>query len=194
MCDFLWISFPASKVGFLLSLYTTHRGDLTHTHTPSDSVTHSPRLITLSIDHRQEDDDDKKKEEGGGRKGPPRRSPVAGHCIYLLIFADVCRDPVQADGHPVAYMAGRSNQTDFHASSSITHASSSLSQEVTHSNLKLETRLWVNCEEVPGGSSFPMGASPRIFNPSGPFQPCIQLSSPQPWCEYGGSIGRELPL
>ena len=83
MCDFLWISFPASKVGFLLSLYTTHRGDLTHTHTPSDSVTHSPRLIILSIDHRQEDDDDKKKEERGWRKGPPRRSPVAGHCTHV---------------------------------------------------------------------------------------------------------------
>ena len=152
---------------------------LTHTHPPTQSRIHpvlssSPSIIvrrtTTTIRRRRE--------EGGGRKGPPRRSPVAGHCIYLLIFADVCRDPVQADGHPVAYMAGRSNQTDFHASSSITHASSSLSQEVTHSNLKLETRLWVNCEEVPGGSSFPMGPHLIfIFNPSGPFQPCIQLSS-----------------
>ena len=149
---------------------------LTHTHTLRLSHAFTPSYHPL---HRSSSGGRRRQEEGGGRREEGSATTFAGRrALYLLIFGDVCRDPVQADGHPVAYMAGRSNQTDFHASSSITHASSSLSQEVTHSNLKLETRLWVNCEEVPGGSSFPMGPHLIfIFNPSGPFQPCIQLSS-----------------
>ena len=187
--------FPRIQNGILV-FSVHHAQERSHSHPPPPTQSRIHPVLSPSpsiIVRRTTTTRRRRREEGGRVRHDVRRSPGIVF-IYLLIFADVCRDPVQADGHPVAYMAGRSNQTDFHASSSITHASSSLSQEVTHSNLKLETRLWVNCEEVPGGSSFPMGASPRIFNPSGPFQPCIQLSSPQPWCEYGGSIGRELPL
>ena len=183
--------FPRIQNGILV-FSVHHAQERSHSHPPPPTQSRIHPVLSPSpsiIVRRTTTTRRRRREEGGRVRHDVRRSPG-----IVLIFADVCRDPVQADGHPVAYMAGRSNQTDFHASSSITHASSSLSQEVTHSNLKLETRLWVNCEEVPGGSSFPMGASPRIFNPSGPFQPCIQLSSPQPWCEYGGSIGRELPL
>ena len=41
----------------------------------------------------------RRREEGGRVRHDVRRSPV-----IVLIFADACRHPIQADRHPVAYI------------------------------------------------------------------------------------------